>query len=157
MSCTICFDDTKELIYVTSCYHDYHLSCFNQWKTMPRDGPVTCCTCRTIITDDLVVKPLAEDEVITLRKIKREQSAELAQLRKTQREQNDRWEMSNKIVQERIRQLELLRKSHRDQVNDLDCIIRGQREEILELHSENKRLNEILVKNKYHQRYDFPE
>lgn len=31
MSCTICYEDTKEYISVTKCYHEYHQSCFDKW------------------------------------------------------------------------------------------------------------------------------
>ena len=47
--CSICYDDLNIDIFTTTCKHNFHASCIDNWTSI---GNVTCPLCRNVICDD---------------------------------------------------------------------------------------------------------
>lgn len=82
MSCCICAEETKEVIMITRCNHEYHQSCFNKWVEICKSKPdptVTCCICRVTVNSLCTIpsNELLRQEVQILTRINRSQAERL--------------------------------------------------------------------------------
>lgn len=55
MECHICYTDTSEAFYTTSCNHNFHVSCIRTWYQHSVTCP--CCRCEDVYRNNILNSP----------------------------------------------------------------------------------------------------